>query len=192
MTTTDLSIAAAAIKRGAVVAAPTDTLVGLLADATDAQAVSSVLAIKGAARQAPLPVLVEDMAMAFQLAANFPKSAQALAEQGWPGPLTLVVRVRTGALPEGITAGRPTVGLRVPGPSPALDLLHEVHLPLTGTSANPTGSTPPISSDDLDAGVVDTVEVVLAGRGTVGIASTVIDATGDELKVLRQGSFKLP
>lgn len=191
MTTTDLKAAADAINRGAVVATPTDTLVGLLACATDERAVANVLKIKGAARQTPLPVLVEDMAMALQLAASFPDRARLLADRGWPGPLTLVVRVQPGALPESITAGRSTVGLRVPGPSLALDLLREVHVPLTGTSANPTGGPPPISTDDLDERVVEAVAVVLSGRGTVGIASTVVDATGDELKVLRQGSFEL-
>lgn len=191
MTTTDLKVAAAAIRRGDVVAAPTDTLVGLLACANDERAVASVLAIKGAERQAPLPVLIEDMEMALQLAASFPEAARLLAERGWPGPLTLVVRAQPGVLPDGITAGRPTVGLRIPGPSPALNLLREVHMPLTGTSANPTGCPPPTSSADLDERVVATVEVVLAGGGSIGIASTVVDATGDELRILRQGSFEL-
>ena len=189
MSASDLDSAIDAIRRGGVVAAPTDTLVGLLALARDASAVDAVLAIKGADRRAALPVLVHDLSAAEAIAARFPDAARRLATEGWPGPLTLILPLRRGVLAPAVTAGGDTVGLRVPGPSTALDLLRVLGEPLTGTSANVTGQPPPVGSDGLSQEVVAAVDVVLPGRGSLGVASTVIDVTGEEPVVVRQGTF---
>ena len=191
MTPSELTEALEVLQRSGVVSAPTDTLVGLLARAREATAVSRVLAIKGAERQAPLPVLVADLEMALSLSERFPESARELAARGWPGPMTLIVLVRPGVFPAGVTAGRSTVGLRVPGPSPALDIVRALGEPLTGTSANRSGHVPPQSSAALDPAVASAVDLVIAGTSPVGLASTVIDVTGEKPSVLRQGSFRL-
>ncbi len=176
-----------------MVAVPTDTLVGLLASAGSATAVAKVLAIKGPARATPIPVLLPNPESVLRVAASFPEHARALAEAHWPGPLTLVLKVRPGALPPAVTAGGPTVGVRVPGPSLALDLLRRLDLPLTGTSANLSGAPPPASVEELAPEVVAAVSLVLPGLPGSGAASAVVDCTGPRPRVLRPGPLsRLP
>ena len=143
----DLEKAAEIIRTGGVVAAETDTLVGLLALARDEAAVARVIAIKGAERVSPIPVLVTDAEMAQSLATPFNENTLRFVEEGWPGPLTLVVEVKpeNHDLVPRILAGGQTIGVRVPGVSPARDLDRAVACPLTGTSANLTGEAPPRS-----------------------------------------------
>ncbi len=169
-----------------VVAVPTDTLVGLLALARDARAVDRVLAIKGPSRKGPIPVLVPDLETALSLTTDFSARAFELAEKGWPGPLTLVLNARVG-LPEALTASGPTIGLRVPGPSPARDLVCAVGEPLTGTSANRSGCAAVCVIEDLAPEVVAQVDFVLPGSCPMAVASTVIDLTGDVERILRSG-----
>jgi L-threonylcarbamoyladenylate synthase len=188
VTSAEIERAADVVRRGGVVAAATDTLVGLLALALRADAVARVVSAKGPGRTAPIPVLCADAEQAFALARDVPPAARELAETGWPGPLTLVVAARPGLVPDAVTAGLGTVGVRVPGPSPALDLVRAVGAPLTGTSANLAGRSPPASTDDLDPAVAAAVDMILPGRCTLARPSTVIDVTGPEPRVVRQGA----
>lgn len=174
------------IRGGGVVAAATDTLVGLLALARSETAVARVLAIKGPGRATPIPVLVPDLDTAASLVAAFPEAARQRAEAGWPGPLTLVLPARPG-LPSGLTAGRRTLGLRIPGPSAALDLVRLVGEPLTGTSANRTGEPAVADTDELDAAVAAEVDLVVRGRARLASPSEVVDYTVDPPRVLRPG-----
>jgi L-threonylcarbamoyladenylate synthase len=177
--------AAEILRAGGVVAAATDTLVGLLGLALRDDVVRRVIAAKGPGRTAPVPVLCADADMAFSLAAAVSSQARELAATGWPGPLTLVVRARPDLLRSPVTAGLGTIGVRVPGASPALELVRAVAAPLTGTSANLTGHAPPASVDQLDPAIVAAVDLVVPGSSTLGRASTVIDVTGPEPKILR-------
>jgi L-threonylcarbamoyladenylate synthase len=183
----DLARAVEVLRAGGVVAAATDTLVGLLGLALRVDVVARVVAAKGPGRTAPIPVLCADADMAFALAEAVSDQARELAAMGWPGPLTLVVRARPDLLRSPVTAGLGTVGVRVPGPSPALDLVRALGAPLTGTSANLAGHPAPAAVDELDPAVAAAVDLILPGSCPLGRASTVIDVTGPEPRVLRPG-----
>lgn len=187
MSDTILDRASAVIRSEGVVAAPTDTLVGLLALASSSRAVRKVLAIKGPAREAPLPVLLPDRSLVLSVASRFPGVAEDLADKLWPGPLTIVLPLRPGSVAPEVSAGGNTIGVRVPGPSPALELLRNLNVALTGTSANLSGEPPTEKTTELDGRIVSAVDLVLPGEGKTGAASTIIDATGESLKVLRAG-----
>jgi L-threonylcarbamoyladenylate synthase len=182
-----LALAARAIGDGQVVAAATDTLVGLLALASSSVATARVLAVKGPARRAPLPVLASDLETVRTIVEHIPEAALALADALWPGPLTLVLRARPGALAPEILAGGETVGVRVPGSSPARDLLRLVGVALTGTSANRSGKPPPSIVEALDPRIAASLSYILPGGRGSGAASAVVDCTGERLKVLRPG-----
>lgn len=177
--------AQALIESGGVIAAPTDTLVGLLALASDSAAASRVIAIKGGGRTAPLPVLVADLEAASEVGLEMGDLALGLARRFWPGAVTLVVRARPGCLAPEVTAGGDTVGLRVPGPSPAAELLGRLRVPLTGTSANLSSQAPSASSAGLDPRVAAAVDLVLDGPAGSGEASAVIEVTGPRPRLLR-------
>lgn len=192
MKTVELAEAVAIVEAGGVVAAATDTLVGLLALAEDAKAVARVVEIKGVERRAPIPVLVRDLEMVGDFTDDVGERALALAREGWSGPLTLVIRCRSGAFPPAVTAGGETVGFRAPGPSPARQLIDAVGRPLTGTSANVTGQAPTAATVGLAGAIADAVDGVLSSRGFTGSgqASRVVDVTGESVVVIRDGGVR--
>jgi len=178
MVSSILERAVAVIRSGGVVAVATDTLVGLLALARNPDAVARVLAVKGPDRRSPMPVLVPHLDAVLDVASEFPDRARERVAKEWPGPLTIVLPARP-ELPADLTAGRPTVGVRLPGPSDALDLVRAVGEPLTGTSANRSGLAPPANTELLDPDVADAVDLVWSGVSTVGRPSAVVDFTGE-------------
>jgi L-threonylcarbamoyladenylate synthase len=184
----DLAPFVQVLSAGGVVACPTETLVGLLADARSPAAVAQVVAIKQRG-DAPVAVLVPGVLHAVALALNVPEAARALMEDHWPGPLTIVLRARPG-LPPGI-APDGTVGMRMPGPSPALDLVRAFGGPLTATSCNPSGL--PAAQDERDARAYfgHKVAAYVPGRCGGSLASTIVDATGSVLRILRRGAVAL-
>ena len=179
------------VRSGGVVAVATDTLVGLLALATSAESVARVVAIKGPERQSPIPVLVPHLDVVLDLVEDFPAEARARAAAEWPGAVTIVLSARSG-LPQALTAGLPTVGLRLPGPSPALDLVRAVSAPLTGTSANRTGSPAVAATADLDPEVAAAVDLVWPSESPLGTPSEVVDFTGEAPRVIRPGPDREP
>lgn len=181
----NLERAAEVIKNGGVVAVPTDTQVGLLALALSEAAVSRVLAVKGPQRAGPISILLPHADMVGQVVSHIPDRARQAMEKGWPGPLTLVLEGLVDVLPKGITAGGTTVGVRLPGPCPALDLLELVNAPLTGTSANVSGEPGVADTRDLSEAVRGAVDFVVPGRCTLKKASSVIDLSQGTAKVLR-------
>src|SRR5699024_2670629 len=126
-----------ALSRGEVVACPTETLIGLLADARDPEAVERVAALKGRPVGIPMALLVPSLSSSIEVVEHIPKEAEDLAARHFPGPLTLLMRARAGLSPWLVHEGK--VGLRVPGPSPALELVRAFGGPLTATSANLSG-----------------------------------------------------
>lgn len=175
------------LRQGGVIACATETLFGLLADALDESAVARVIAIK---RRGPEPIalLVPDLACAERVA-ELDDRARALAAQHWPGPLTLVLRARAG-LPAALVRDG-TVGVRVPGASPALDLVRAFSGPLTATSCNPSGLPAAESAAQARAYFGDQLSAILPEPAFGGAPSTVVDVTGRELRVLREGAIKL-
>lgn len=175
------------LRQGGVIACATETLFGLLADARSERSVARVVAIKQRA-SAPIALLVPDLAAAEALAFLTP-SARALAQRFWPGPLTLIVQARAGLLPQLVRDG--TVGLRVPGASPALDLVRAFDGPLTATSCNPSGLPAASTSDQARAYFGTGLAAIVEGHAPGGLPSTLVDATGAALRVLRAGAISL-
>jgi L-threonylcarbamoyladenylate synthase len=177
------------LRSGGVVACPTETFVGLLADARSAQAVQHVCELKGRDPNNPIGVLVADARWLDALARELPPRARALAARYWPGPLTLVVRAAAGLPPELQKDGK--VGVRVPGPSPALEVVRAFGGPLTATSANLTGQPPARTSAEARAAFGKRLDFVVDGESPGGLASTVVDVTTDPVTLLRRGAIDI-
>jgi L-threonylcarbamoyladenylate synthase len=182
-----LEEAAALLRAGKLVAFPTETVYGLGANALDAAAVRGIYEAKGRPAINPLIVHIHDIAAARDLATEWTPLADTLAREFWPGPLTLVVR-RRDAIPDIVTAGGTTVGLRMPAHPVALALLEAAQLPIAAPSANLANQVSPTTAQHVASGLADRVDLILdGGPTTVGIESTVVDATGTTPRILRPG-----
>lgn len=183
-----LDEAAAVLRSGGLVAFPTETVYGLGADAMSEAAVRRVYAAKGRPGDNPLIVHVESLAAASKVAAWIPPLARELAEQWWPGPLTLVLEADPG-VPTATTGGLATVALRVPDHPVALALLQSAGLPVAAPSANRSGRPSPTTAQHVMDDLGDAVDVILDGGDCgVGVESTVVDARGETPIVLREGA----
>jgi L-threonylcarbamoyladenylate synthase len=175
--------AAELIRTGKLVAFPTETVYGLGANALDADAVARIFAAKRRPRTSPLIVHVDGIAMAREYAAAWPEAAQKLAERYWPGPLTLVLPKRS-MIPDIVTAGLPTVGLRVPAHPVALELIRAAGLPIAAPSANRFTELSPTAAEHIPEELADyTLE---GGPSHVGIESTVLSLVAEPV-LLRPG-----
>ena len=186
-----LRAAADVLRRGRLVAFPTETFYGLGAAALDAAAVRRVFAVKGRPTAMPLLVVLDVAGSVRHVVADVPDRARALMDRHWPGPLTLVFRAAAG-VPTELTAGTGTLGVRVPRHEVPRALVRHLGAPVTAPSANPTGSAPPTTADAVLAYFPDALDLVLDGGPTAGGApSTVVDVTVDPPRVLRQGAITL-
>lgn len=187
--TDDLRAFVEALATGGVVACPTETWLGLLADARNEAAVERVAELKGRPASMPIALLLPDGSAIAKVAEPPSDRAQALIEAHWPGPLTILLRAKPGLSARLTRDGK--VGVRVPGASPAADLVRAFGHPLTATSANRTGQPPLRSIDQLP----DDMAAGLAGRvpGTApgGAPSTLIDSTTTPMRVLRAGAIPI-
>ena len=179
--------AADLLRAGRLVAFPTETVYGLGANALDADAVARIFAAKGRPATNPVIVHVSSVDAALPLVAEFPATARKLAAVFWPGPLTLVLP--KSPLVSGIvTAGGPTVAIRVPAHPVALALLNEVRLPLATPSANRSTCLSPTRAEHVLRGLDGRIDMILdAGPTTGGIESTVLDLTTPRPTLLRPG-----
>ncbi|WP_205481842.1 L-threonylcarbamoyladenylate synthase [Sphingomonas arenae] len=185
--------AAALILAGQPVAVPTETVYGLAADATNGEAVARIYAAKGRPSFNPLIVHVPDLAAAERIGI-FDTGARALAAEHWPGPLTLVVPLRE---PSGVaslvTAGLPTIALRVPAHPAMQALLQATGRPLAAPSANVSGRISPTRAEHVLASLDGRIPLILdAGATDRGIESTIIGASGGQLRLLRPGPIEVP
>src|SRR5438045_1055360 len=191
---TDGSIAEAArlILAGEPVAIATETVYGLAADATNAEAVARIYEVKGRPAFNPLIVHVSDFASAERIGA-FSAEARELAHAHWPGPLTLVVPLREDAgIASIVTAGLPTVGLRVPAHPAMQALLRAVDRPLAAPSANTSGSISPTRAEHVLNRLGGRIPLIVdAGPTERGLESTIIAATGGPLRLLRPGPIAI-
>ena len=177
------------LRAGGVLACPTETQVGLLADALNERAVQSICAMKQRPPNEPIPLIVPSLEVALELVRDVSAQAIALATQYWPGPLTLVLRGQA-RLPAPLLKNG-NVALRIPGPSPALDLVTAFGAALTATSANLSG-LPPLSTEiTLRATFGTSLAGIVSGLPPGGLPSTIVDVTGDQPIVLRQGAIVL-
>jgi L-threonylcarbamoyladenylate synthase len=179
--------AADVLRRGGLVAFPTETVYGLGANALDPAAVARIFAAKGRPSNNPLIVHVDDPEQVTQLTLSRPAAFSPLAAAFWPGPLTLVLP-KSAAVPDVVTAGGPTVAVRMPAHPVALALLRATKMPLAAPSANPSSELSPTSADHVFRGLGGRIDMVLdAGPTTAGIESTVLDLTAAPPRVLRPG-----
>ncbi|HVW07113.1 MAG TPA: L-threonylcarbamoyladenylate synthase [Bryobacteraceae bacterium] len=179
--------AAELLRAGKLVAIPTETVYGLGANALDEAAVRRIFEAKGRPLSSPLIVHVPDIAMARALAKEWPPEAEALAERFWPGPLTIIVP-KDSRVPDAVTAGLPSVGLRMPSHPVALAVIKAAGIPVAAPSANRfTGLSPTTAQHVRDSlgGRVDFI--VDGGPCTIGIESTVISLAGPKPRILRPG-----
>ena len=191
-----ISAAAKALKAGALVAFPTETVYGLGADANNGFAISRIYKVKGRPNDHPLIVHVASLDRIHPWIADIPEYAIALARSFWPGPMTLILK-RSNLAKDFVTGGQETVGLRVPSHPIALALLQAAHdLDIEGIaapSANRFGHVSPTNShavqDELE-NFLDAGDLILdGGQSEVGVESTIIDCTGDLPRVLRPGAI---
>ena len=158
---------------------------GLLADARDPIAVQRVCAMKRRPEGEPLGLLVPSFDAALELAEDRNGVGERLAARWWPGPLTIVMHAREGIEPALTKDGK--VAVRVPGPSPALEIVRAFGGALTATSANISGQPPLAREDELRTAFGDALAAIVPGRAPGGLPSTLVDVTGTELRVLRLG-----
>lgn len=185
---TRVAKAAALIRAGRLVAFPTETVYGLGANALDAEAVARIFAAKQRPRTSPVIVHVDSVEMARGLAAEWPVSAEILARRYWPGPLTLVVP-KGPQIPDIVTAGLPTVGLRMPAHPLALELIRAAGVPIAAPSANRFTELSPTLAEHVAERLADFV--LDGGPARVGIESTVLSLAGVP-ELLRPGVIPLP
>ena len=179
--------AAAVLRSGGLVAFPTETVYGLGASALDATAVARIFRVKSRPANNPIIVHVGDAAAAQAVAATWPAAAVQLSQRFWPGPLTLVLPKRP-EVPDIVTAGAPTVAVRVPVHPVALALLNKAAVPVAAPSANRSARLSPTTADHVLASLDGVIDMVLdAGPCPVGVESTVVDLTTEPPRLLRPG-----
>ncbi|MCX8529305.1 MAG: L-threonylcarbamoyladenylate synthase [Rhodoluna sp.] len=180
-----------ALAKGDLVVVPTDTVYGLAADAFSAKAVQALLDAKGRGRQSPPPVLIPNVDSLYALADSVSPTALRLAEKYWPGPLTLILRAQA-SLQWDLGETKGTVALRVPNHRITLALLAESG-PLAVSSANLTGKPAANTVNQAFDYLGDKVAVYLdGGDAELGEASTILDLTGEKIRIVREGVLKRP
>jgi tRNA threonylcarbamoyl adenosine modification protein (Sua5/YciO/YrdC/YwlC family) len=181
----DIDVAARALRAGQLVGLPTDTVYGLAADAFHTGAADRLFAAKRRPRDVDLPVLVADAEQAHRLATGIPAVALVLMDRFWPGALTLVLP-RNPDVTADLGDDEATIGLRCPDHEVALDLCRRVG-PLATTSANLHGEPTATTAEGVAAVFGPAVPVIIDGGTCAGSPSTVLDCTGEQPKLLREG-----
>ena len=185
ITLNQIGHAAELLRAGKLVAFPTETVYGLGANALDEAAVRSIFEAKGRPESSPLIVHVTGIEMARGLAAEWPRRAELLARRYWPGPLTIIVPKKP-HVPDLVTAGLPSVGLRMPAHPVALALLEAAGIPIAAPSANRFTQLSPTTAEHVRETFPD-VFTLDGGACTVGIESTVMSLAGMVPRILRPG-----
>ncbi len=185
-----LTKAAQTLRAGGLVAFPTDTVYGVGAVVFDEQAVERLYVAKIRDRNKAIPVLLANVRDLDRIAKGVPPAAWQLAGAFWPGPLSIVLE-RSALVPDAVTAGGPTVAVRVPDHPLALALIERAGAPLATTSANLSGQPSSVTADEVEAALGDAVDLILdGGRCPGGVASTVIDLTVDPPRIVRPGPIR--
>jgi L-threonylcarbamoyladenylate synthase len=177
------------VSAGGVIAYPTDTFYALGVDPRNPGAVQRLFEIKGREKDQPILLLLGDASQVADWIEDRTQQADVLMKRFWPGPLTLVFRAKKSVLPE-MTAGRGTIGLRVPGNALTRELLLSLGSALTGTSANLSGKPSPRTAQEAFLAIGSLVDLILDNGETVGDKpSTIVDVSTDALKVIREGAI---
>jgi len=185
----DLSYAVEVFLCGGLVAVPTDTVYGLAGNGLDAEAVSRIYEVKGRPAIKPLILLLSDIEVAESVCETVPEHARLLAEAFWPGPLSFVLRKHK-KVPDIVSAGGETIGIRCPGHPKALEFLRLAGVPAAAPSANISEMPPPKNVEEVLAYFDGVIECVIdGGECEFGVSSTIIDLTSVPYKILRQGAL---
>ena len=185
-----ISQAIATLKDGGVIAFPTDTVYGVGVDPFQPDAVRKLYQIKGRPIDKPIPILVGSVSDVERVAQNLPPTFSRLAEQFWPGELTIIVEAKS--LPPEITAGGDTVGVRMPDHPLALALLQRFGGAIATTSANKSDEPPATSAEEVRAELGALVNIILDGGQTATkIASTVLDLSVSPPQIRRDGGISV-
>lgn len=178
--------AANILQQGGVVAFPTDTCYGLAVNPFDPIAVTHLFKIKGREATKPIILLIAQLSMLETLVKNPSPLAKAVIQEFWPGPLTLIF-LKKPVLPDLLTAGNETVGIRLPTAVIPIRLILETGFPLTATSANRSGQTPAASAAEIEETFGNDLDLILDSGTCDATPSTVLDLTGPHPKILREG-----
>jgi L-threonylcarbamoyladenylate synthase len=177
------------LESGELVAIPTETVYGLAANALNADAVVKIFETKNRPHFDPLIVHVTSLEQAQSLVEDFPAHAKLLAQKFWPGPLTLLLKKKS-IVPDLVTSGLETVGIRMPEHPLTLELLRSIDFPLAAPSANPFGYISPTTAQHVSAQLGDKIQLILdGGPCEVGVESTIIDCTSEIPVVVRLGGL---
>jgi L-threonylcarbamoyladenylate synthase len=181
--------ASAVIQAGGVIAFPTDTVYGIGVSAFNRKAIEKIYDVKGRSHIKAIPILIGDVEDLAQITPPIPLYIQQIIDNFWPGALTLVLPMRP-ELPGNLSPG-PTIGLRLPDHDQARRLLRETG-PLAATSANLSGEPSALTADEVLQQLEGRIDLILDGGPVPGAqASTVLDCSGENLKVLREGPISL-
>jgi len=183
--------AAKIIKKGGLVAFPTETVYGLGANALNKIAVRKIFKVKGRPFDNPMIVHIADFSDLFKLTKNVPQKAKLLIKKFWPGPLTIVL-FKTKMVPDEVTAGSKTVAIRMPKNKIALELIKASNVPIAAPSANLATRPSPTTAQHVFEDLKDKIDLILDGGKTkVGVESTVVDLTTKPPLILRPGGISL-
>lgn len=186
-TTECLSEVAATVKRGGVIAFRTDTFYGLGADPFNRDAVGRIKTLKGRDDHKPILIVISDRDQCNRFISSLSPAFESLAKRFWPGPLTLI-GAATANLPAEITAGTKTVGVRLPNDEKVRALVRACGGALTATSANPSDAAPAVSAQTVSDYFGDEIDLIVDdGEAQTQLPSTVVDASGSELRLIREG-----
>lgn len=188
VTEQQIELAIDTLKRGGIVAYPTDTVYGLGASIEVEEAVERVYQVKQRERHLPLPLLLSDISQIAKVADFVPEVAWKLAKHFLPGGLTLIL-VKSSLVPEVVSGGN-TVAVRIPAHPVPLALIRGLGVPITGTSANLSGKPSPITAQEVEEQLGDKVDLIIdGGRCPYGVESTIVDVTGQSLRIVREGAI---
>jgi L-threonylcarbamoyladenylate synthase len=183
-----IELAVEVLRRGGIVAFPTDTVYGLGADASNEQAIAKIFRVKRRPGNLPLPLLLSDKSDITKVASIVPDIARRLADRFLPGGLTLVLS-KGKSVSSAVTAGGDTVAVRVPDHHVPVDIIRRLGAPLVGTSANLSGKPAPTTAEEVRAQLGGEVDLVIdGGRCPGGVESTVVDVSGDAPVLVREGA----
>ena len=183
--------AVAILKNGGLVSYPTDTVYGLGACMTDTKAVDRIFQVKGRPKGMALPVLLADVTQIKDIVISVPPIAQRLADEFFPGALTIILP-KSDYMPDIITGGGRTVAFRIPDHPVPLALIRGLGKPIVGTSANLSGQPSALTAMEVQAQIGDKIDMVIdGGKCPGGIESTVIDLSGERPVIRRQGAISV-
>ena len=187
----DLSYAVETILQGGLVGVPTETVYGLAGNGLDAAAVAKIYDVKGRPAIKPLSLLVPGMELAAKVCSMIPDSAWLLAEVFWPGPLTMVLP-RNDLVPDIVTTGGDTIGVRCPNHPKTLELLHLAGVPVAAPSANISGMPSPKSAGEVLSYFNGKIDCLIdGGLCTLGVESTIVLLSSEPgyYKIIREGAL---